>query len=270
MNPVTHAVNEATRRIPSRILEKVFVAPGQGWRQAPVNNVHEQIKERVVYPRVITDCNLVGGAHVRIRLDGVPYDVAENDYTHIYRIPKDLTNGRTITSVLDVAYGTQYQAQSHRGGIGMSRGGAAVMMASAVMEAQLRPSHTNTARVTLVGENTVMVQDTVMIAANLYLRCMVAHDENMSHLQARNFRPFAKLVELAVKAYIYNEYVIEMDMGELHGGANLGMFKTVIDGYADAEQMYQDFITEKWQKIDFMNDDSNFQRFIALMVGGVR
>ena len=55
MNPVTHAVNEATRRIPSRILEKVFVAPNQGWRQAPVNNVHEQIKEKVIYPRVITD-----------------------------------------------------------------------------------------------------------------------------------------------------------------------------------------------------------------------
>lgn len=270
MNPISKAVDEVSRRIPKQILDKVFVAPSKDWRQAPVNNVAEQIKEKVIYPRVITDCNLVGGAHVRIRLDDVPYDVAENDYTHIYRIPKDKTNGRTITSVLDVAYGTQYQAQSHRGGIGMSRGGAAVMMASAVMEAQLRPSHTNTARVTLVGENTVMVQDTVMLAANLYLRCIIAHDENMSHLQARNYRPFARLVELAVKAHIYNEYVILMDMGELHGGAQLGRFKEIIDGYADAETMYQEYLTEKWQKIDFMNSPENLQRFIQLLVGGVR
>lgn len=270
MNPITKAVDEVMRRIPKQILDKVFVDPNQSWRQSPSNNVAEQIKEKVIFPRVITDCNLVGGAHVRIRLDGLPYDVAENDYTHIYRIPKDVTNGRTITSVLDVAYGTQYQAQAHRGGMGASNGGAAVMMASAVMEAQMRPAHSNTARVTLVGENTVMVQDTVILAANLYLRCIIAHDENMSHLQARNYRPFARLVELAVKSHIYNEYVILMDMGELHGGAMLGSFKMVIEGYADSEQMYQDYLTEKWQKIDFMNDDTNMQRFIALMVGGVR
>lgn len=270
MNPITKAVDEAMRRIPKQILDKVFVDPNQSWRQSPSNNVAEQIKEKVIFPRVITDCNLVGGAHVRIRLDGVAYDVGENDYTHVYRIPKDLTNGRTITSVLDVSYGTQYQTQAHRGGMGMSNGGAAVMMASAVMEAQMRPANSSSARVTLVGENTVMVQDTVMLSANLYLNCIIAHDENMSHLQARNYRPFARLVELAVKSHIYNESIILMDMGELYGGAQLGRFKEVIDGYADSEQMYQDYLTEKWQKIDFMNDSALMQKFIGLMVGGVR
>lgn len=269
MNPITKALDEITMTIPKQILEKVFVEPSHSWRNVPANNVRELIKQKVIHPRVLVDCNLIGGAELTIPLDDIPYDTVENDYTHIYRIPKSKTNGRAIVSVLDVSYGTMYQTLAFNGN-GNNRGGAAMQLAASVMEAQVRPPHVNTARVTLVGENTIMVQDSVMIATNLQLRCIVEHDEFMSHLQPRSYRAFAHLVKLAVKAYIYNEYVIRMDMAELSGGMALNSFKSKIEEWADMEQQYQDYLTEKWQKIDMMNDSLKMQRFIGLLVGGSR
>jgi len=233
------------------------------------NNVKELIKQKVIHPRVLVDCNLVGGAEIKVPLDDVPFEVTENDYTHIYRIPKSKTNGRSIVSVLDVSYGTMYQTLAFNGN-GNNRGGAALQLGAAVMEAQVRPAHVNTARVTLVGENTVMVQDSVMITTNLYLRCVIEHDEYMSHLKPRSYRQFAELVRLAVQAYIYNQYSIMMDMAELQGGMQLNSFKTTVDKYENSEDEYQTYLTEKWQKIDFMNDDEKMKRFVGLLVGGAR
>lgn len=269
MNPITKALDEVAMRIPKQILEKVFIEPSQGWRNVPANNVKELIKQKVIHPRVLVDCNLIGGAEIRIGLDDIPFDTVENDYTHIYRIPKSKTNGRSIVSVLDVSYGTMYQTLAFNGN-GNNRGGAALQLGAAVMEAQVRPAHVNTARVTLVGENTVMVQDSVMITTNLYLRCVIEHDEYMSHLKPRSYRQFSELVRLAVEAYIYNQYVIQMDMGELQGGMQLGSFKNTIDKYEGSEDKYQEYLTEKWQKIDMMNDDVKMLRFTQLLIGGQR
>jgi hypothetical protein len=92
----------------------------------------------------------------------------------------------------------------------------------------------------------------------------------MSHIQPRSYKAFCKLVEYAVKAFIYNEYIIEVDMGELRGGHNLGKFKDIIEGYSDAEELYSTYLTEKWQKIAFQNDRESLTRFLKLTVGGPR
>ena len=129
---------------------------------------------------------------------------------------------------------------------------------------------TSTAYVQLIGENVVMVRDTVLLPANIYLRCLLENDSNMSHIQLKSYRDFSKLVELAVKAYIYNEYVITMDMGELYAGQQLGRFKEIIDNYADAEELYQTFLTERWEKVSLMNDRETWTRHLRLRMGGFR
>ena len=129
---------------------------------------------------------------------------------------------------------------------------------------------TSTARVQLIGENVVMVRDTVLLPANIYLRCIIANDENMSHLQLKSYRDFANLGVLAVKAFIYNDYVIKMDLGELSGGQVIGRFKEIIDTYSESEELYQTYITEKWQKISFQQDHEQMGRFLKLLIGGCR
>jgi hypothetical protein len=92
----------------------------------------------------------------------------------------------------------------------------------------------------------------------------------MSHIQMRSYRPFCRLVELAVKAYIYNDQVIEVDIGKIRGGQEIGKFKEIVEEYKDAEEQYQEFLATTWQKVAYMNDNETFNRFVRSLIGGYR
>lgn len=266
---VSKALDEVKFRINKRVLEKVFITRHQtGWRNPQPLSLDEQILREVIRPRVMVDCNLVGGTEAIIDLNGLIADRA-NDYTSVYRIPKDKTQGRSIQSVLNITFSDPTKASSY----GVAAGNQATSMlqaASSVMNAMGSIPITSTARVSLIGENVVMVRDTVVLPANIYLRCILENDEAMSHIQLKSYVHFSNLVTLAVKAYIYNEYIVEMDMGELHGGQSLGVFKTLIEGYADAEELYQTYLLEKWQKVALMNDVESYTRLLRSVIGGPR
>lgn len=269
MNPITKALDEVGFRIPREILQAVFINPYHQYRDMPTD-IKEQIRFLVLQQRVLVDCNLLSGVEIRIPLDDVPSETVDGGYTTVFRIPKTKTNGRSIMSVFDVTYGDLYNTQSGYGVYQYSRTSPALSVASSVMEAQIRTPYVGTARVELIGENVVMVQDSIILPQNLYLRCAIENDANLNNIQARSYPVFSRLVELAVKSYIYNNYAIKLDMGELRGGVQIGMFKTIIEGYADAEQMYQEHLNEKWAKVAFMNDQESMHRFISLMTGGCR
>jgi hypothetical protein len=69
---------------------------------------------------------------------------------------------------------------------------------------------------------------------------------------------------------IYNTYTVQLDIGELRGGQNLGKIKEIIDSYADAEQNYEDYLKEKWAKIAIMNDGERWLRALRMQIGGPR
>src|SRR5262249_50995141 len=124
--------------------------------------------------------------------------------------------------------------------------------------------------VQLIGENTIMIKDTTLLPSWTFLRCILAADETMSHLQLRTYPKFAKLVEHAVKAYIYNQLIVNVDIAELYGGHALGIFKEIVGEYKDENELYETYLREKWQKISLMNDQESFGRLIRTVVGGQR
>lgn len=269
MNPVSKALEEITWRIPREILEIVFIRREQNWRDLPLD-LKEMINNKVVRPRVLVDCNLHGGTEVRIPLEGIKAETIDQGYTNVYRIPKKLTNNRRIMSVYDVTYASLYQNLGSYGSNAIARASPAMQLGSAVMEAQLRIPYTSTAKVQLIGENVVMVQDSILLPVDLYLRCQLENEENLNNIQVRSWPVLSELMTLAVKAYIYNTYIVKLDLGEIQGGVAIGRIKEIIEGYADAEVMYQECLAEKWQKVAFMNDGESMTRFIALLVGGTR
>jgi hypothetical protein len=269
MNPITKALDEVMFRIPREILKVVFLEPYQQYRDLPAD-IKERIRFMVLQQRVLVDCNLVNGVETRIDLSDVPSETVDNGYTTVFQIPKSKTNGRSILSVFDVTFGNLYHSQSGYGMYSNGRSSPALQMAATVMESQLRTPNIGTTRVELIGENVVMVQGSVILPQSLYLRCSLENDENLSNIQARSYLVFARLVELAVKAYIYNSYIIQLDMGELRGGVQVGKFKEIVEGYSDAETMYQEHLNEVWAKVAFMNDQESMHRFISLLSGGSR
>jgi hypothetical protein len=269
MNPITKALDEVLFRIPREILNVVFINPYQQYRDMP-SDLKERINFQVMTPRVLVDCNLVGGVEVRIPLDDVPSETVDGGYTTVFRIPKSKTNGRSISAAFDVTYGNLYNTQSGYGAHSYGRTSPVLSATASVMEAQLRTPYVGSARVELVGENVVMIQDSIILPQNLYLRCSLENDSTLSNIRVRSYPVFSRLVELAVKSYIYNNYIIKLDMGELRGGVQVGRFKEIVDSYADAETMYQEHLTEKWAKVAFMNDQESMHRFTSMLIGGSR
>ena len=267
MNVCAKSIEDLKFKIPRRILEAVFIERNSNWRQSQYN-IDENIMSTVVRPRILVDCNLVGGAEVYIPLEGVPKERV-NDYTSVYRIPKNKTQGRSILSVSNITFSDPTRMSSM--GTGATQGNSMLLRAGqAVMDAMGNIPLTSTANVQLIAENVVMVRDTIVLPANIYLRCTIANDENMTHIQPRSYRHISKLVEYGVKSYIYNYLVIEMGSTMLQGGQDLGIFKDIVDSYSDSEELYETHLREVIEKVQFMNDNTTYTRFLKSIIGGFR
>ena len=53
----------------------------------------------------------------------------------------------------------------------------------------------------------------------------------------------------------------------LSGGLNLGRFKETVDEYADAHQMYNEFIHDSWPRIAALTDEERHSRVIQHQFG---
>ncbi len=278
MNPISKAIQEVKYRIPRALLDKAFVDSSRRWRSTLAASLEHQIEHLVIRPRVLVDCNLVGGVQALIPLEGLPFENPHLNMT-VINIPKDRTQGRSIMSVLSVvlfsgAVGAGLHGQV--AGFGGTTGpysvdaSAATAAASALMASYDTIPHTSISRVSIIAENTILVDDALSLPSNCFLRCVLENDSNMSNLQMRSVPHFCKLVELAVKAHIYNTLVVTVDRGELHMGMELAVFKTILESYADANENYADYLRQKMQAVLFMSDEASYSRFIRMHVGGYR
>ena len=270
MNPIEKALSEVKFRIPPQIVNEIFSRRTLNWR-IPNISIDEQIRNSVIRARVLVDCNLVGGTEAMIPLDTVPVEQIDT-FTNIYRIPKSLTNGRTIMSALSVSY-SSVSLQGIAGGLGGVRPQSVTpisMAGMAMMDSNSPTPLASSAKVQLIAENTIMVRDINPLISTGYLRCILENDENLSHIQARSILQFCDLVVLAVKAFIYNEYIITLDQAQLSGGQELGRFKEIIEGYSDTDEMYREYLAKTWSGVAFMNDRETMNRFIKLQIGAMR
>lgn len=268
MNCLQKALSDLKFIIPKQILESVFIKRHNSSRVVVGPSLDDQVLNNVIRPRVYIDTNLVGGAEIIVPLNGLQgEEISANDM--VYRIPKSLTQNRTIMSVLNVTY-VDAQAMAAAGNYASCGVSAEQSAMQNLLDAIAPLPMISTGRVSIIGENVILIKDSIRIPSNSYIRCVIGHDEAMSHIQPRSYKAFCKLVEYAVKSFIYNEYIVEMDMGELRGGHNLGKFKDIIEGYSDAEELYDTYLREKWGKISLMNDRESYGRMLKLQIGGPR
>lgn len=276
MDIIRNSIAEVKRRINKHVLDKAFVKRDFSYRFTNQSSVDDQILTMVIRPRVLVDCNILGGVMAMIPLDGLPVD-KPNHVTTIIHIPKTRTNNKSIISVSNVNYYDLGVSGLYSGAAGygynssidMGENTAAMNAALGIMASLDRIPITSTSDTQLVAENTIMIKDVFAMPPSAVLRCTLENDDQLSNIQPRSYHDFFQLVEFAVKAHIYNELIVDIDMGELQGGQTLGIFKQIVEGYADAEQNYQDKL-KAWMAISIMNDTPAFHRFIKLTVGANR
>lgn len=264
MNPVSYALSAVRHHIPKEILETVF-KPNQRYRTITPDSIDAAIRSKVLDGRVFIDCNLVGGTETRIPLR---VDMREmiDPYTAVYRIPKSMTQGRTITRALEIGYSAGASVGQISSGVTQS---SSIMDAAAGLLASQNPIPlVSTCDVQLVGENVVMVIDNVQLPTLLFLRCWLENDTHFNHIQPTSYRAFSDLVIAAVRAYIYVNAQIPMDKAYIHAGAELGKFAEFVDSCSDANEKYEELL-DRWAKIALMNDFESHRRHIKLEMGGL-
>lgn len=274
MNVIQYALDQIGYEIPTEVLKETFASrrydPARGERFRDNNlglSIDAVIRKEIIEGRVAIDINLCSGVETMIPLSGLCMEQVDQ-WNFIYRIPDNLTGGRSITAVYDVTFG-----RGHNGMAGLntiSQGSQLANAAGAIMKSIAPIPNTQTPFVQLIGENTILINDIQGINNNMFLRCMVTHEPNFANIKPPLYRKFADMVVLAVKAAIYNKLIILLDEGQIKAGASIGRFREVVDSYADANQLYRDFLHDKWRVSSTINDTQKYRNILKLAVGGQR
>lgn len=268
MNVLSKAIDEIKFTIPMKVLVETFKDDRANWRHTSVS-IDEMILSKVIRPRVLVDANIVGGQMTVVSLGGLMPEFVD-DFTSVYKIPKDRTQGRSIMSLISVGY-LPYNYSGGGGNIGgglMSPNSMSTLMnvGQRIADAVSGIPPISNAYLDLVGENTVLIKDQFRVSSSYFLRCVLGNEENLNNLSPRYYKKFSTLCIFAVKSYIYNTMLVRIDQAYLSGGQELGTVKSVVESYSDMEQMYQDYLKDVWMKVALMNDVHAHTRHIKRLI----
>lgn len=278
MGPIEYSIEEVKARIPPQLLSLVFSGNGRLFSTNP-GAVEAAIRERVIDGRVRRVVDTVGATMDDIPLFGLTFTPVtqgnSNRSSQTVFIPKDRTNGRTISSAVSLVYGTTAAALAYghpSNSPTMSTGvtGSSVLLDAAigVLNSAMPAGPIQSANVSLVGENVVLIEDYIPQGTNIFLRCILKSDNEFSHIRPATYQALSEMVVLATKAYIYNNYYIELGRGFLVGGMELPQIQNLVDEYRDADSLFLEYLKEKWYKISAMNDPVRKSRHLKMMIGG--
>lgn len=263
MNAIDYVLNEINFQIPKSIRHYAFVSLNNRFGVLPMSE-QSIIRQRVIYNKLLVDCDLAGGEEAIIPFKNTPLKELEDNKV-IYRIPKNKLQGRTITSVLSVSSG-DHRLDTHMNNYYPSS--ALMESVDRIFDAATNSGGLVTNRVRLIGENNILLEDRLTYN-DLYLRCILSYDKAMSNFSPKAFSALAHAGVLACKAIIYNDTILDIDASMLMGGVPIGRFKEVIDSYADASEMYREYLKTQFTKILMQQDKEAHSRHLRLLTNGI-
>ena len=270
MNAVKQGIIACKQKIPEQILHDAFIAPWYQYNQKynvnPIS-IDEHIMINVIRQRVLPDINMTHGIRTNIPMAGCRVEMIDS-YSYVVFVPKEVTGGKSVIAALGVTYLNPSMGTAMQAGITGTRSmvlGATSNLANATDGSSVMSSD----QVELSGENTIYVKTYNSIRSNGGLVVTLEHDENLSAIKPRSISKFKDLIVLACKAYIYNKLSLQLDIGKLHAGHELGRYREIVDSYAEADEQYEELKETKIGKILFMNDEDAMGRHIRTMLRGV-
>lgn len=276
MNALMYAINEIKHTIPYEILHAGLTIDEDQQLYA-MSTLEEKINQKVFMKRVLLAANVIGGIETIIPINGLAPTFTEHMYT-VYHIPADLVMGKEIVSAMSLSYMPTAGFIGVTGGFGgnsmtynpttpMNYMNTATMNVASRIGASFNSSAVlSSAHLEIVARNTIAVYAHYRALANYGIRVLLENHENLANIQPRSYQALSKLAVWAVKAYIYNKLIVPLNSGMLSGGQELGVFKSIVESYADAEEGYQTYLKEVWGKVAFMNDTQRYSNFLSGMI----
>ena len=258
MNAVGYALNRIKLAIPPEILTIAFSeynAVSKG-----VVSLDEHIMSNVIRPIVMVDCNVVGGIETTIPLNKCPINFLTNR-EFIVSIPKELTNGKNIVTLLSLVSNVLYNQATSFTDMSPLQSAGMNMMNNVGTE-----NIVQTSRLELIADNLVLIADPTIHLVDGVLRCMIENMNNMENINPRSFDAFAELCIKATKTWIYNYMVVKLNKGYVYGGHELSVVSDIINGYSDSYNEYREYLNSKWGKIAFINNSVGMDRYVRSML----
>lgn len=258
MNAIGYALNRIKLAIPPEILTIAFTEYNAVAKS--MVSLDEHILATVIRPIVLVDCNIVGGIQTTIPLNQCDINFL-NNREFIVSVPKNLTNGKSIITLLSLVSNVLYnQATTF---MSMSP------LQSAGLNTMNNVGTTNivqTSRMELIADNLVLIADPTINLVNGMLRCMIENMNNLENINPRSFDAFGELCVKAVKSWIYNYMKVKLNKGYIYGGHELSTVTEIIDSYSDSFNEYREYLNTKWGKIAFINNSVAMDRYVRSML----
>lgn len=276
MNAIMYAINEIKYSIPYEVLCAGMTIE-EDQKILNLSTLEDKILNKVIKRRVLLAANVVGGIETIIPVGQIYPTFTEPMYT-VYHIPPEMTMDKEIMSALSLSYLPTAGFMGVSGGFGgpnatynpntpgHANNTATMNVASRISSSFNASGILSSAHLEIVARNTIAVYAHYQSLANYGIRVVLQNDDNLNNIQPRSYPALSKLVVLATKAYLYNKLIIPINSGYLSGGQDLGMFKSILESYADAEEQYGIYLKEIWGQVAFMNDTTRYNNFLSSML----
>lgn len=233
--------------IPEPILEAGFADEGFDI------SIDEQIKQKVLLPRVRQDMSVRCGPLLQLILDerwihpvSSPsrYALGIAGANSVYHIPPEAREHRDIASAFDIEFpfslGTQGQgaglwSDCQRAGNSVASLSCAILKSKTYANMLVRPT------VTLYPGNIIALSPQISVLP-WKVHCRLQIDDNFSSFDVSLIAPFTQLCEQAVKAYLYNKLLMVVETGLVWRGAEIGVAKDIVSSYSDANEKYDELL----------------------------
>ncbi len=265
MSAIEKALTDIKYTIPLDILKAAFKDENALSLNRIPRSVDDVIKEKVLAPRVLMDCNLIAGQIAVIDLTGC-LEYSPQPYQFVFQVPMSRSQNRRIMSVLSVSYLPYVSSYYNGNNYNLNNNNEIAHLGERIYASHASVPQISTARVELIGPNTLLITDNNIISPTYAVRAILENDANLNNLKPRIWIAFAELCIAAVKSYIYNKLIVLIGDTYLQGGQELGVFKDIIDEYKDAEEEYKTLLKEKWGRLAIMNDTPQAIKFLKLQI----
>jgi hypothetical protein len=208
--------------------------------------IQEHIIEKVVLPEV----NLSGGLMktIPLRAEWIEnvkpehglYAGDDGPYS-LFRIPPEARDNKPISNIISI----QYPFHSYMGGdvsaIDVRQGGYCLIdQIDEVLNSYTLATPRNHPLAKLLAGDLIKITPSQYQVQNWLLTCRLDFDSSFNNLHDDAVSTLANLVMLAIKQWCYNYLLIDIDRAFVETGADIGTFKSIIEGYADAGQQFKE------------------------------
>lgn len=212
-------------------------------------SLDERIKQEVILKRVRDDASINGGKVKSLILDQrwVKFVDTPSAYASCptgaysaYHIPEHERDHRDIVTVTKVEYpnsivmgnGGGFMANHFLGGRTLSNVAMSALRSNTYSHAIIYPT-------AIVKAGNIIKLDPPQFSFIPYkLTVRLRYDEEFVNMDVSSIDFFAKSVTNAVKAYIYQKLIFQIETNTVYRGMEIGIMRDIVNTYADANEKY--------------------------------